>query len=90
MIAVYIDTKDSILLLSKDNSFHALYHILRQSDTERYIWYSDQTNKNEIVQKMDISISTLAKYIASLVEKQLLIRDGVRGRYKLNMEILSM
>lgn len=89
MIAVYIDTHDSLLLLSKDSSFHALYHIISQCDSQKYTWYSDQKNKTEIMEKMNITISTLAKHIASLVDRKLLIHDA-KGRYKLNMDILSM
>lgn len=90
MIAVYVDTKDSILLLSKDQSFHALFYIIKQWDSERNIWYCDNTNKKYIMDQINVSNASLAKYIQSLVERKLLIRDGIRGRYKLNLEILSL
>jgi hypothetical protein len=89
MILIYVDVKDSILLKSKDMSFHTLYHIISQCNSDGYIWYSDATNKKNIIEKLNISAITLAKHIASLSERKLLLPDGVRGRYRLNMEIFS-
>jgi DNA-binding MarR family transcriptional regulator len=90
MIAVYVDVKDGLLLASKDKSYHALYYILLQMDTQRNVWYADNHNKSEIQGRMNISTSTLAKYISSLVDRKLLLHEGTKGRYSLNMEVFSL
>lgn len=90
MISVYLDIQGSILLLSKDTSFHVLHHIIRQSDSEKNVWYADKVNKDEIIRKLQISPNSLDKHIASLKLRKLIIKDGPRGRYKLNMEIFSL
>ena len=90
MISVYLDTKDSVLLLSKDHSFHILYYIINQSDSERNIWFADIINKEKIIEKLQISPSSLDKHLKSLVDRKLILKDGSRGRYKLNMSIFSM
>jgi hypothetical protein len=90
MIAVYLDTSDSLLLMSKDHTYHALFYILKQSDSERNLWYADKKNKDIIMEKMQISTPTLAKHIASLAKRNILIHDGIRGRYRLNMRIFSL
>ena len=90
MISIYVDVQDSILLLSKDHSFHILYHIINQSDSERNIWYADSKNKEAIIAKLQMSHSSLDKHLKSLVERKLILKDGIRGRYKLNMGIFSL
>ena len=90
MISVYLDIQGSILLLSKDTSFHVLHHIIRQSDSEKNVWYADKVNKDEIIRKLQISPNSLDKHIASLKLRKLIVKDGPRGRYKLNMEIFSL
>lgn len=90
MIAVYVDVKDGLLLCSKDRSYHALFYIILQMDKERNLWYADAKNKQEIEDKLCISTSTLAKYISSLTDRKLLIHEGNKGRYSLNMEVFSM
>lgn len=90
MIPVYLDTNDSILLKSKDKTFHVLFHILRQADAEHNTWYADKVHKQEIVDKLLISPTTLDKHIASLKERRLIKSAGSRGKYKLNMQIFSL
>lgn len=90
MITVYLDTKESILLKSKDRSFNVLYYILNQSDMEHNLWYADKIHKQHIIDKLEISPTTLDKHIASLKERKLIIPTGVRGKYKLNMQIFSI
>ena len=89
MIVVYLDTKDSILLKSKDRTFHVLYYILNQADLEHHYWYADKIHKERIVNKLGISPVTLDKHIASLKNRGLIKPTGARGKYRLNMEILS-
>ena len=89
MITVYLDTKDSVLLKSKDKSFHVLFYILNQADSEHSVWYADKHNKERIINKLDISPVTLNKHLASLKERRLIIPSGVRGKYRLNMQIFS-
>lgn len=90
MILVYLDTKESILLKSKDKSFHVLYYILNQSDKEHNLWYADKIHKEYIIDKLDMAKATLDKHIASLKERGIIIPGGTRGKYELNMEILSI
>ena len=82
MILVYLDTKDSILLKANDTSFHALYHIIQQTDLLSNTWYADNFNKNLIVDELGVSLPALEKMIASLRERGLLIKIQ-RGKYKL-------
>ena len=49
MVTVYLDTKDSILLKSKDKSFHVLYYILNQADAEHNLWYADKLHKQSLL-----------------------------------------
>ena len=90
MVTVYLDTKDSILLKCKDKTFHVLFYILNQADSERNVWYADKVHKEYILGKLDISLVTLDKHIASLKKRNLIVPTGVRGRYNLNMKILSV
>ena len=90
MIAVYLDTKESVLLKSNDRTFHVLFHILRQLDFERNLWYADKENKIIIMNKLGISPPTLDKHLASLKERDLITTAETRGRYRLNLEIFSM
>lgn len=90
MVAVYLDTKESVLLKSNDRSFQVLFYILRQLDFERNLWYADKQNKLTIMNKLGISPPTLDKHIASLKERELIIPAEVRGRYRLNLEVFSL
>jgi hypothetical protein len=89
VITVYLDTKESILLKSKDRTFHVLYYILRQTDMEKHIWYADKVHKESIMLKLEISPVTLDKHISSLKQRDLILTTAVRGRYRLNMQIFS-
>ena len=89
MITVYLDTKDSILLLSKDKTFHVLYYILIQADSEHNIWYADKIHKKRIMLKLEISPVTLDKHIASLKQRKLILKTDSRGRYRINTQLLS-
>lgn len=83
MILVHLDIRDSILLKSNDNSFHALYHIMKQMDLENNIWYGDKINKGHICSELKISNITLDKMLASLRRRGLLVKIH-RGKYKLS------
>tara|TARA_B100000482_G_C12464709_1_gene242414 strand:+ start:261 stop:566 length:306 start_codon:yes stop_codon:yes gene_type:complete len=89
MITVYLDTKESVLLKSKDKTFHVLYYILNQTDMERNTWYADKENKERIMNKLGIAPPTLAKHIQSLKERRLILTTETRGKYMLNMNIFS-
>jgi predicted transcriptional regulator len=89
MVMVYLDTKDSILLKSNDRTFHVLYYILRQTNFETNLWYSDKINKTYIMNKLGISTPGLDKHIASLKERNFIKPAEVRGRYRINLELLS-
>ena len=89
MITVYLDTKDSVLLKSKDATFHVLYYILNQTDMERNTWYADKENKARIMGKLGIAPVTLDKHIASLKKRRLILTTESRGKYMLNMNIFS-
>jgi hypothetical protein len=89
MITVYLDTKDSVLLKSKDKSFHVLYYILNQADLEHSYWYADKIHKERIMAKLEIAPATLDKHIASLKERKLILPTDARGKYRLNMQIFS-
>lgn len=85
---VYLDTQESVLLRSKDKSFHVLFHILRQYDSHNDVWYGDAINKEIISQKLKIAYPTLNKHISSLKQRGL-ICPIARGEYKLNPNIFS-
>ena len=85
---VYLDTQESVLLHSKDKSFHVLFHIIRQRNETTNTWYSDAINKQEIANKLQIALTTLNKHIASLKERKL-ISSTARGEYNLNLNIFS-
>jgi hypothetical protein len=89
MVMVYLDTKDSILLKSNDRTFHVLYYILRQTNFETNLWYADKINKVFIMNKLGISVPALDKHIASLKEREFIRPAEVRGRYRINLELLS-
>jgi predicted transcriptional regulator of viral defense system len=89
MITVYLDTKESILLKSKDSSFHVLYYILIQCDSERLVWYADKYNKQIIMDKVGLAPVTLDKLISSLKERGIITRE-LKGKYKLNNEIFGL
>ena len=89
MVMVYLDTKDSILLKSNDRTFHVLYYILRQTNFETNLWYADKVNKLFIMNKLGISVPALDKHIASLTEREFIRPAEVRGRYRINLELLS-
>lgn len=89
MVMVYLDTKDSILLKSNDRTFHVLYYILRQTNFETNLWYADKVNKLFIMNKLGISVPALDKHIASLKEREFIRPAEVRGRYRINLELLS-
>jgi DNA-binding transcriptional regulator LsrR (DeoR family) len=82
MILVHLDTNDSILLLCNDKSFHALYYIIKQMDLDTNIWYADKINKTTIANRLEISLASLEKMIASL-KRNNLIRPTSRGIYQL-------
>jgi DNA-binding IclR family transcriptional regulator len=90
MITVYLDTKDSVLLKSKDKTFHVLFYILNQADAEHNTWYADKVHKEKIIEVLNISPTTLDKHIASLKERRLIFPTGSRGKYRLNMKIFSV
>ena len=89
MVMVYLDTKDSILLKSNDRTFHVLYYILRQTNFDTNLWYADKINKLFIMNKLGISVPALDKHIASLKEREFIRPAEVRGRYRINLELLS-
>jgi hypothetical protein len=88
MIYVPLDTQDSILLLSNDKSFHALYHIMMQMSLNDNIWYADKINKGDIAYKLQCSLPALEKMIASLKDRELLLTVS-RGKYKLSSLLLE-
>jgi len=88
MILVHLDVRDSILLKCNDNSFHALYHIMKQMDLENNIWYADKINKGHICFQLQISSVTLEKMIASLRKRDLIIKLS-RGKYKLSNHLIE-
>lgn len=88
MVLVYLDTEDSILRKSKDTSFHVLFYIIRQMDSEKNIWYADKINKELIIKATNLTMPTLDKAIASLKARELLISIQ-KGKYQLNAEIFS-
>jgi DNA-binding MarR family transcriptional regulator len=88
MILVHLDITDSILLKSNDNSFHALYHIMKQMDLDNNIWYADKINKGHICLELEISSVTLEKMIASLKKRDLLVKRS-RGKYKLSNYLIE-
>ena len=90
MIAVYLDVQESVLLKSNDRTFHVLYWILKQTDFEKNLWYADKVNKKFIMVKLKIAPPTLDKHIASLKDRDLIRTAETRGRYRLNLEILSL
>lgn len=89
MVTVYLDVKDSILLLSKDKTYHVLYYILIQMDSERNIWYADKVHKKKIMDKLEISPVTLDKHLKSLKDRKLILTTDARGRYRINTQLLS-
>jgi len=90
MVSVFLDTKESVLLKSKDKTFHVLFHILRQMDFEHNTWYADKTNKIFIMNKLGIAPPTLDKHLSSLKERELILPTDSRGRYRLNLEIFEI
>lgn len=90
MVTVYLDTKDSILLKSNDRTFHVLYYVLNQTNFENNIWYADKVNKQYIMNKLGISVPALDKHIASLKERDFIRSAEVRGRYRINTQLLSL
>ena len=82
MVFTHLDTNDSILLLCKDKSFHALYYIVKQMDLDTNIWYADKINKTTIATRLEVSLPALEKMLASL-KKNNLIRPTSRGIYQL-------
>jgi Mn-dependent DtxR family transcriptional regulator len=87
MIIVHLDTSDSILLKSKDKSFHTLYHIISQCNPQTHVWYADKVNKTEICSFLGLSLPSLEKMLSSLTKRGFLEKEK-RGRYKL-AEILT-
>jgi len=85
----YLDTNDSILLKANDATFKVLHIILNQVSDEG-TWYADKVHKKEIMETLNITITTLDKHIASLKNRELIIKKETRGRYKLNEEIFSI
>ena len=83
MICVSLDTNDSILLKSKDKSFHALFYIIRQIPHTTNVWYSDRINKDAICDELSMSGPALEKMLSSLKERELLVKVS-RGKYKLS------
>lgn len=90
MITVYLDTSNSILLKSNDKSFHLLYYILKQINSETLEWYADKINKEELMKTLDLKLITLDKQLQSLRERDLLLKTNLRGKYKLNEEIFTI
>lgn len=88
MILVHLDIRDSILLKSNDNSFHALYYIMKQMDLDNNIWYADKINKGHICFQLQISNITLDKMLASLRQRDLLVKMS-RGKYKLSEHLIE-
>jgi hypothetical protein len=88
MILVHLDIKDSILLKANDKSFHALHAIMVQMDIESNVWYADRVNKQELCNKLNVSLPALDKMIASLKERDLL-QLIQRGKYKLNEQLTN-
>ena len=88
MICVSLDTNDSILLKSKDKSFHALFYIIRQIPFDTNVWYSDRINKDAICDELSMSGPALEKMLSSLKERDLLVKVS-RGKYKLSELLLE-
>jgi predicted transcriptional regulator len=89
MIVVYLDIPETILLKSKDRSFHALYYIMKQMNMDENKWYADKTNKHEICSTLGITQVALEKMLASLKERDLLFTYQ-RGVYGLTSEIFTI
>jgi len=90
IVVVYLDSVESILLKANDKTFKVLHIILNQIDETSGTWYADKVHKKEIMDELNITITTLDKHIASLKNRNLIIKKEIRGRYKLNEEIFSI
>lgn len=86
---VYIDIDTSILLHSMDNTFHTLFYIIQQMNTESNVWIATSENKRELTLSVNITASTLDKHISSLKQRGILIRVR-RETYMLNKETLNI
>jgi hypothetical protein len=86
---VYLDVSESILLKSTDSCFKALYYIFDQIDHQTKIWESSLKNRQEIADKLDITIHAANKIVISLRERRLLVNTTKSGKYKLNPEIFE-
>lgn len=85
MMVVFLTSDSSLLLLSKDKSFHVLYYILRQLNNTS--WIADSNNKQFIIDKLAISSSTLDKQISSLKQRGVL-KPSIRGQYLINTDLI--
>lgn len=89
MIVTHLDLENNILLKSNDTSYHVLFHIMKQMNIESNIWYADKINKEQIANKLNLSIASINKIVVSLYRRELILilENRKRGLYKLNEEL---
>lgn len=83
-------TVHNLLMNTKDTSMHVFAYIIGQANMTTNRWYSVKENKEAIVEKMDIKLSTLDKHIKSLKERGFIKAVGGRGTYALNLEFIDI
>jgi hypothetical protein len=85
----YIEIDTSILLHSTDTTFHTLFYIIQQMNLEENIWTANQSNKEQLIKLLSITVPTLDKHICSLKDRSIL-NNTKRGIYTLNYETLNI
>lgn len=85
----YIEIDTSILLHSTDKTFHTLFYIIQQMNLKENIWTANQSNKEQLMEILSITVPTLDKHICSLKDRSIL-NNTKRGLYTLNYEKLNI
>jgi hypothetical protein len=85
----YIEIDTSVLLMSTDTTFHTLFYIIQQMNIDKNIWTANQSNKEQLMNTLSITVPTLDKHLCSLKERSILLSIK-RGEYSLNYETLNI
>jgi len=80
----------SILLKLNSSPLKVLHYVLRDANPNDYCWYSDKTNRELIMNKLEISRSTLEGHLKILKELNLLSVTEVRGKFRLNKRLITL
>jgi len=82
--------REGLLLQLNSKPLMVLHYILIRVNESDYSWYSDKTNRELIMVKLNISRPTLECHLKTLKDIGLIMSTEIRGKYRINRKLIKI